>query len=159
MLSQRSENGPITMEDHRKKLLLLGFAVLVLAPVILVWTFAWPILQPVSFPVIAQGQMLQPSKRDLTSGEVEKLNQWLQKYRSAWGTKGEKSPGHPSAAFVLEGKEGRKLYLSFWHFRHGDDVAGFQTEENGPFRMRSADKEPLEDLMKNFPDVPWKAIK
>lgn len=147
------------MELKRKYLLLLGFAVLVLVPVIIIWTVAWPIITPVSFPQVSEGQMVKPVERTLTAQEVQSLDQWLQHHRSSWGTKGEHSPGNPSVLFTLRGKDGRTLYLSFWHFRHGDDVAGFQTKENGPFRMSSADKEELGKLVKTFPDVPWKAKK
>lgn len=143
----------------RKNAFIAGCAFLVIVPVILIWAFAWPMLRPVPFPVLVEGQMVQPVDRPLKSEEVKVINQWVQAHRTSWGTKGEKSPGAPSVQFSMEGASGEKLYVSFWHFRHGDDVAGFQTELNGPFRMSSVGKEQLDIVIKSFPDISWKAKK
>ncbi|UMM64690.1 hypothetical protein [Aristophania vespae] len=142
-----------------KNLLLLGYAVIVLVPVILVWTMAWPILKPVPFPVTDSGRLVVPVERSLNSEEVRFLDQWVRQHKTAWGTKGEQAPGLASARFVLEGKNHEKFYLSLWHFRHGDDVAGFQNAATGPYRMRSLNKGELAPLMKLFSDLPWKAKK
>lgn len=121
----------------RNNKLLLGFAVIVLVPVVAVWYTAWPIIRAWDLPPVVSGHDVVPRERVLEADEVTQLNQWVQSHKTGWGAAGESKPGPAQRVVSLKARNGSDVIVSFWHFRHGDDVAGIQTSPQGPYRMRS----------------------
>lgn len=134
----------------RNNKLLLIFAVAVFVPVITIWWTVWPILRPWNLPDVAAGTLVQAGQeRALAESDIVAINQWLHTNRTAWGVSGEVPPGQADRLFKMKSGDGRVLLLSTWHFRHGADVAGIQTHEQGPYRMRSFDRGTL-----HLPSIP-----
>lgn len=121
----------------RNNKLLLGFAVIVIVPVVLVWCTAWPIIRAWQLPPVTSGSEMAPQQRVLSSEEVGQLNRWIQTHQTGWGVAGESIPGPAQRVVILKADNGTDIIVSFWHFRHGDDVAGIQTKRHGVYRMRS----------------------
>lgn len=137
---------------NRNNKYLLIFAVIVIVPVVVIWTVAWPILRPWNLPVISRGTLEQAAQqRPLTEDEVQAMNDWLYQNRTGWGVSGEEPPEHvaPKAVYRMSSAEGRVVIMSSWHFKHGEDVVGIQTEKDGAYRMRSFDHAAL-----HLPGVP-----
>ncbi|MXV36234.1 MULTISPECIES: hypothetical protein [unclassified Saccharibacter] len=121
----------------RNNKLLLGFALIVIIPVSVVWYTAWPILRPWPLPPALSGYESAPQSRELTADEVQQFNHWVQTHKTGWGVSGEKTPGPAQRVVTLRTAQGLPVIVSLWHFRHGDDVVGIQTAPQGAYRMRS----------------------
>lgn len=121
----------------RNNKLLLGFGLIVLVPVITVWMTVWPILRAWTLPHAVSGYENMPHARILSSQEVQRFNQWMQSHQTGWGMAGEKPSEKAQRVVSLTTDKNTKIIISFWHFRHGDDVAGIQTAVQGTYRMRS----------------------
>lgn len=140
------------MKTKDKFLLLMVSMVLV--PVIVVWYTAWPLITEWNLPVIEEVQQDIPVTRAFTKEEVASLNHWISQHRSGWGTSGESPPTIKENIHLLLGYESlengqkvKKSYeLSFWHFKHGDDVVAIQGVLHGAYRMRSLSTEESKNL-------------
>lgn len=127
--------GMHTMKRNNK--LLLGFGIIVLVPVVTIWVTVWPILRAWTLPSAVSGYENRPHTRVLSDEEVLRFNQWLQSHQTGWGIAGEKPSGEAQRIVTLTTEKNTKIIISFWHFRHGDDVAGIQMTAQGDYRMRS----------------------
>jgi len=128
---------------RRETALVIGFLVIVVGTVGVLWSFALPNLRPVHVPRIVSAQMNVGSTREartLSAVQLEALNHWFGDHAAGWGPLGSTPPSTGDAVLTLHPERGPDIAMSVWIGVSGadwNDTVVMQLAPQKPFRFQA----------------------